>query len=80
VTSSPSLRRLSTMYKKLLINDGLGRRDQVLAQGAFYSGARAILKVLNHLLEHGQDDELRRTIQRHGRQIKALQGPRPRRH
>jgi hypothetical protein len=66
------------MYKKLLVEGGLGRRDQVLAQAAFYSGARGVLKVLNHLLEHGQDDELHRTIQRHGRQIKALQGLRPR--
>jgi hypothetical protein len=31
-----------------------------------------VLKVLNHLLEHGEDEELRRTIQRHGGQIKAL--------
>jgi hypothetical protein len=78
VTTTPSLRRLWSMYKKLLVEDGLGRRDQVLAQAAFYSGARGVLKVLNHLLEHGQDDELHRTIQRHGRQIKALQGLRPR--
>jgi hypothetical protein len=28
------------MYKKLLIEDGISRRDQVLAQAAFYSGAR----------------------------------------
>jgi hypothetical protein len=72
-----SLRRLWTMYKKLLLEDGLGRRDQVLAQAAFYSGARAVLKVLAYLLEHGEDDELRRTIERHGRQIRALQGLRP---
>ena len=65
------------MYKKLLLEDGLGRRDQVLAQAAFYSGARAVLKVLAYLLEHGEDDELRRTIERHGRQIRALQGLRP---
>jgi hypothetical protein len=80
MTTTPSLRRLWSMYKELLVADGISRREQVLAQGAFYSGARAIFKVLNHLLEHGQDDELRRTIQPHGRQIKALQGPRPRGH
>jgi hypothetical protein len=73
-----SLRRLWTMYKRLLAADGLGKRDVILAQAAFYAGARATLKVLNHLLEHGQDEELRRTIQRQGRQIKALQGLRPR--
>jgi hypothetical protein len=56
----------------------MSRRDQVLAQAAFYSGARGVLTVLDHLLEHGQDEELRRTIQRQGRQIKALQGLRAR--
>jgi hypothetical protein len=66
------------MYKKLLVEDGLSRRDQVLAQGAFYAGARGVLKVLAYLLERGDDEELRRTIQRQGRQIKALQGLRPR--
>jgi hypothetical protein len=40
-----------TMYKKLLIEDGVSRRNQVLAQGAFYSGARCVLKVLDHLLD-----------------------------
>jgi hypothetical protein len=78
MTRTPSLRRMWTMYKVLLAADGISRREQVLAQGAFYSGGRAIFKVLNHLLEHGDDEELRRTIQRHGRQIKALQGQRPR--
>jgi hypothetical protein len=75
---TPTLRRLWTMHKKLLVEDRMSRRDQVLAQGAYYAGARCVLKVLNHLLEHGDDEELRRTTQRHGRQIKALQGLRPR--
>jgi hypothetical protein len=73
-----SLRRFWTMYKRLLAADDLGKRDLIFAQPAFYAGARATLKVLNHLLEHGEDDELRRTIQRHARQIEALQGMRPR--
>jgi hypothetical protein len=77
-----SLRRLWTMYKKLLIEDRLSRRDQVLAQASFYAGARSTLKVLAYLLKHGEDEELRRTVERHGRQIRALQGlgPRARRH
>jgi hypothetical protein len=74
-----SLRRYWVMYKRILVKDGgLSRRDQVLAQAAFYAGARVVLKVLNHLLEHGEDEELHRTIQRQGLQIKALQGLRPR--
>jgi hypothetical protein len=43
-----SLRRLWTMYKKLLIEDRLSRGDQVLAQASFYAGARSTLKVLAH--------------------------------
>ncbi len=30
------------MYQKLLVEDRISRRDQVLAQGAYYAGARAI--------------------------------------
>lgn len=61
-------------YKKILFEDGLNRREQVLAQASFYAGARSTLKVLAHLLEHGDDEALHRTIQGHGRQIRALQG------
>jgi hypothetical protein len=32
----------------------------LLAQAAFYSGARAVLKVLGHLVERGDVDELER--------------------
>ena len=62
------------MYKKLLVEDGLSRRDQVLAQAAFYSGARAVLKVLGYLAERGDVDELERVVRRHARAIRALQG------
>ena len=59
-----SLRRLWTMYKRIAIASGVGvsKRDLALAHGAFYAGARGTLKVLAHLLEHGEDDEQRRTI------------------
>lgn len=79
-----SLRRLWTLYKRAVLTEGLGasRRDEVLAQNAFYSGARGVLKVLAYMIEQGEDDEVRKTIQRQGQQIKALQGlhPRARRH
>lgn len=78
MTSTPSLRRMWTMYKKILVYDGMGRRDQVLAQGAFYSSARGVLRVLGHLLEDGDVDELHRVIRRHGRTIRVLQGMAPR--
>jgi alkylated DNA nucleotide flippase Atl1 len=66
------------MYKKLLVEDRLSRRDQVLAQAAFYSGARCVLRVLDHLVEEGEIDELQRVIRRHGRTIRVLQGQTPR--
>jgi hypothetical protein len=71
-----------TMYKALLVQDGLGRRDQALAQAAFYSGARCVLQVLNHLVEAGDVDELQHVIRRHARTIRVLRGqaPRKRRH
>jgi hypothetical protein len=47
---SLSLRRLWTIYKKILVDDGMGRRDLILAQHSFYSGARSVLKVLDFLL------------------------------
>jgi hypothetical protein len=82
MTSTPSLRRMWTMYKRILVEDGASRRDQILAQGAFYSGARCVLKVLDHLAERGEVEELQRVIRRHGRTIRVLQGeqPRKRRH
>ena len=77
--TAPSLRRLWTIYKKLLVEDGMSRRDQVLAQGAFYASARSTFKVLDYLLEPGDEEEVLKTIQRQARLIKALQGLRPRR-
>jgi len=66
------------MYKKLLLEDDTSRREQVLTQGAFYAGARCVFKVLDHLVEGGEIDEVQRVIRRHGRTIRALQGKRPR--
>jgi hypothetical protein len=82
VTRTPSLRGMWTMYKQLLVEDGMSRRDQVLAQDAFYSGARGVLRVLGHLLQDGEVDELHRVIRRHGRTIRALlaMAPRKREH
>jgi len=37
-----SLRRLWTIYKKILANDGMSKRDLALSQLAFHSGARAV--------------------------------------
>lgn len=73
-----SLRRLWTIYKNIHADDGMTKRDLILAQHSFYSGARGVLKVLDYLLEWGDDEEVRKTIERQGRQIKAIQGLRPR--
>ena len=77
MNATPSLRRMWTLYKSLLVEDGFGRHDQILAQAAFYSGARCVLKVLDHLVQGGQVDELQRVIRRHGRTIRRLQGQAP---
>lgn len=73
-----SLRRLWTMYKRVLAEDAFGRLDLVFAQAAFYAGARSTLKVLDYLLEHGDDEAVCKLIRRHGRQIRTIQGLRPR--
>ena len=78
MNSTPTLRRMWTMYKQLLAqDDNVSRRDLVLAQEAFYSGARAVLKVLDHLAERGELGELQLVIRR-GRIIRRLQSVPPR--
>ena len=78
--STLSIRRYWTMYKDTVLREGLGRtrrdRVQVLAQNAFYSGAHSVLKVLAFMLEKGDIEELHSNIEREGRKIKVLQGPR----
>lgn len=75
-----SLRRLWVLYKRTAIAHGTGgsRRDLALAQVAFYGGARAVLKVLDHMIADGDSAAVQRTIEHHGRQINRLQGRRPR--
>jgi hypothetical protein len=45
-----SLHRFWVLYKRSAITHGVGesKQDLALAQIAFYSGARAVLKVLDH--------------------------------
>jgi hypothetical protein len=76
-----SLRRLWVIYKRVTIAQGVGTspRDLTLAQGAFYSGARGVLKVLDYMLERGETEAALRTVRRFGRQIKVIQGQRTRR-
>ena len=72
-----SLRQLWTIYKRTSVVAGTGgKRDVAITQLAFYSGARGVLKVLAHLLEHGELEELHETIRRHGRQIERIRGRR----
>ena len=81
VATKLSLRRLWVIYKQTAIARGFGSgwRELMLAQVAFYSGARGVLKVLDFMLEHGETDATLRTIRRFGRQIKVISGHRPRR-
>ena len=82
MTTSLSLRRLWMLYKGLAMEHGTNsRRDLILMQDAFYSGARGVLKVPEHMLRHGKQEELNEAIRRHGRQIDRIRGRRPvRRH
>lgn len=75
-----SLRRLWTLYKRTAVAQGFGssKRDLAFAHLAFYSGARGVLRVLDHMIEHGETDTAVRTIRRFGKQIKMLHGLRPR--
>jgi hypothetical protein len=50
----------------------------VLSQAAFYSRARGVLKVLDHMIAQGDYDGLHKAIERQGRQIKVTQARRPR--
>jgi hypothetical protein len=64
------------MYKRLVIAGRIsaGKHDLAIAHAAFYPGAQGALRVLAYLIEHGEDEDLRRTIERHGRQIRAIRG------
>ena len=72
-----SLRRLWTIYKRTAITRALSKREMANIQLAFYSGARGVLKVFAHLIEHGDYEELHETINRHGRQIERMRSRRP---
>jgi hypothetical protein len=79
-----SLRRLWTIYKRTAIAQGTGssKRDLALAQIGFYSGARGVLKVLDHMISEGGIDAARTAIERQGRRIQKMHArhPRARRH
>jgi GH24 family phage-related lysozyme (muramidase) len=70
-----SLRSLWKIYKRTCVVTGSGnKRDLAITQLAFYSGARGVLRVLAHLIEQGEYEELHETIRRHGRLIEKIQG------
>jgi hypothetical protein len=53
------------------------RVSRAFAHGALYAGARSTLQTLAHMLERGEIAELRRGIEREGRQIGVIQGYAP---
>ena len=71
-----SLRRLWLIYKRTSLLAGMGGREPATTQLAFYSGARGVLKVLVHLIEQGDYEELHETIRRQGRRLEKIQGRR----
>jgi hypothetical protein len=84
VATTLSLRRLWTIYKRTAIAHGtsISKRELALTQLAFYSGARGVLRVLDHMIAEGDYESLHKTIVRHGRLLKRIQArnPRARRH
>ena len=73
-----SLRVPWRIYKRTGILTGTGgKRDLAITQLAFYSGARGVLRVLAHLIEQGEHEELHETIRRHGRLLDRIQRRRP---
>jgi hypothetical protein len=74
MTTRLSLRSLWRIYKRTCVGTGTGgKRDLTITQLAFYSGARGVLKVLAHMIEQGEYEELHETIRRHGRLIDRIQ-------
>jgi hypothetical protein len=68
-----SLRRMWKVYKQAMIDAGnVDRRDQALAQDAFYGGARGVLMILDYLAQSGEIEELHDTVSRFGRQITRI--------
>ena len=75
----PTIRRLSALYKRDVLRDALRVggitpriHAQVLAQNAFYLGARRTLQSLARLLEDGDVEQVHDVIVRHGRQLKKM--------
>jgi len=71
----PTIRRMWTFYKRdVLTALGVrsGTRTQVLAQNAFYLGARCTLQSLATLLEDGDVEQVHDVIARQGRQLKKM--------
>jgi hypothetical protein len=78
MTTTLSLRRLWTIYKRTAVTRGLSKREIATIQLALYSGARGVLKVLAYLIEHSDYEELHETIKRHARQIERIRSRHPR--
>ena len=75
----PSLRQLWLFYKGDVLDEvlrvgGITPRAhaKVLAQSAFYLGARCTLQSLATLLENGDVEQVHDVIARHGRQLKKM--------
>jgi hypothetical protein len=64
--------RVLELLDDMLTDDGLGRRDVILAQHSFYSGARMVPHYMVYLLEHGNYDKLHDTIHRQNRPIRRI--------
>ena len=76
---APPIRRMWTIYKSILAKSGAyRRRDLVVAQEAFYAGARSVYEIISCMIEDGEWEELKHVVERQVAQSKALRSVKPR--
>ena len=75
----PTIRRMWTLCKRDVLRNALcaggitpRSHARVLAQSAFYLGARSTLQSLATLLEDGDVEQAHEVIERYGRQLKKM--------
>ena len=69
--SYPSMRRLWTMYRKHWVGSAT-KRELIIARTSFYAGARGVLRLLDHMTEHGETELMVARVRREARLVRAL--------
>jgi len=75
------LRPLWLLYKETLTEHGVrDKRALRLAHVSFYEGANTLVRLLDHMIEQGNLDQVHKTVRDHARHLDAMygEGPQPR--